>query len=121
MHAPPKPSYAVLEPNDLAHYDGFLLGIPTRFGNMPAQFKVRIYFLSFCFFIGLELGFCRPSGMAPASSGNRASCTASPLACLSRPVAPVVARRQLSFHPSRPWLIMASTLFPLATQLPSDS
>jgi hypothetical protein len=56
MHAPPKPDYPVLAPNDLAHYDGFLLGVPTRFGNMPAQFKVRIYSLSFCL-IGLELAF----------------------------------------------------------------
>jgi NAD(P)H dehydrogenase (quinone) len=39
MHAPPKPNYPVLQPNDLANYDGFILGIPTRFGNMPAQFK----------------------------------------------------------------------------------
>lgn len=45
MHAPPKPNYPVLQPNDAAHYDGLLLGVPTRYGNMPAQFKVRIYFL----------------------------------------------------------------------------
>jgi multimeric flavodoxin WrbA len=120
MHAPPKPNYPVLQPNDLANYDGFILGIPTRFGNMPAQFKVRIYFLSFCFHRA-RTGFCRPSGMAPASSGNRASYTASPLVCLSRQVAPVVARRQLSFQPSRPWLIMASITFPLAMRLPLDS
>ena len=72
MHAPPKPNYPVLQPNDLAHYDGFLLGVPTRFGNMPAQFKVRIYFLPFCL-QRAGTGFCRPSGMAPASSGNRES------------------------------------------------
>jgi NAD(P)H dehydrogenase (quinone) len=39
MHAPPKPNYPVLQPGDLANYDGFILGVPTRFGNMPAQFK----------------------------------------------------------------------------------
>ena len=57
MHAPPKPSYPVLAPNDLAHYDAFLLGVPTRFGSMPAQFKVRICLVFFLVFIGLELGF----------------------------------------------------------------
>ena len=57
MHAPPKPSYPVLAPNDLAHYDAFLLGVPTRFGSMPAQFKVRIYSVCSLVFIGLELGF----------------------------------------------------------------
>jgi len=39
MYAPPKPDYPILAPNDLAHFDGVLYGIPTRFGNMPAQFK----------------------------------------------------------------------------------
>ena len=47
MHAPPKPNYPILSPNDLANYDGFILGIPTRFGNFPAQWKVRIYPISF--------------------------------------------------------------------------
>jgi multimeric flavodoxin WrbA len=49
MHAPPKPDYPVLAPNDLAHFDGFLCGIPTRYGNFPAQWKVRIYFITFRF------------------------------------------------------------------------
>lgn len=41
MHAPPKPTdIKVLDdPETLAAYDGFLLGIPTRFGNFPAQWK----------------------------------------------------------------------------------
>jgi len=39
MHAPPKPDYPVIKPEDLTHYDAFLLGIPTRYGNMPAQWK----------------------------------------------------------------------------------
>jgi NAD(P)H dehydrogenase (quinone) len=44
MYAPPKDaSVPVLEdPTTLEEYDGFLFGIPTRFGNMPAQWKVRI-------------------------------------------------------------------------------
>ncbi|KAI0310283.1 NADH-quinone oxidoreductase [Amylostereum chailletii] len=39
MYAPPKPDYPVLAPADLAQFDAFLLGIPTRFGNFPAQWK----------------------------------------------------------------------------------
>lgn len=74
MHAPPKPDYPVLQPNDLANFDGFICGIPTRFGCMPAQFKVGIYIFSFLNFIGLEPAFlARPSGMVLAISGNRAS------------------------------------------------
>lgn len=39
LHAPPKPSYPVLQPADLAQFDAFIFGIPTRFGNFPAQWK----------------------------------------------------------------------------------
>ncbi|GAB4818616.1 hypothetical protein N2152v2_005662 [Parachlorella kessleri] len=41
MKAPPKPwpEIPVMEPNKLPEYDGFLFGIPTRFGMMPAQMK----------------------------------------------------------------------------------
>ncbi|KAA1473586.1 flavo protein WrbA [Dentipellis sp. KUC8613] len=39
MYAPPKPDYPVLAPADIAQFDAFLLGIPTRFGNFPAQWK----------------------------------------------------------------------------------
>ncbi|KAI0915608.1 Minor allergen Alt a 7 [Taiwanofungus camphoratus] len=39
MGAPPKPAYPVLEPTDLPKFDAFIFGIPTRYGNMPAQFK----------------------------------------------------------------------------------
>ncbi|KAJ5718876.1 Minor allergen Alt a 7 [Penicillium malachiteum] len=39
MHAPPKPDYPVAEPNDLLQYDAILFGIPTRYGNFPAQWK----------------------------------------------------------------------------------
>lgn len=40
MHAPPKPAYAIITPQELATYDAFLMGIPTRYGNFPAQWKV---------------------------------------------------------------------------------
>ncbi|KAI8888295.1 benzoquinone reductase [Backusella circina FSU 941] len=39
MHAPPKPDVPVITVADLNDADGFLFGIPTRFGTMPAQIK----------------------------------------------------------------------------------
>ncbi|KAI5954406.1 hypothetical protein KGF54_002181 [Candida jiufengensis] len=39
LHAPPKPNYPIATPETLKEYDAFLFGIPTRFGNFPAQFK----------------------------------------------------------------------------------
>ncbi|KAJ1911406.1 hypothetical protein IWQ60_010151 [Tieghemiomyces parasiticus] len=39
MHAPAKPNVPILVPEDLAAADAFLFGIPTRFGNMPEQWK----------------------------------------------------------------------------------
>lgn len=41
MHAPAKDEKIpeIPSPNTLAEYDGFLLGIPTRYGNFPAQWK----------------------------------------------------------------------------------
>ncbi|RFU25333.1 hypothetical protein B7463_g11001, partial [Scytalidium lignicola] len=40
MHAPPKPSnIPVASAEILTNYDAFLFGIPTRYGNFPAQWK----------------------------------------------------------------------------------
>ncbi|KAL9006487.1 MAG: hypothetical protein Q9188_000724 [Gyalolechia gomerana] len=40
MHAPPKDSsIPTITPAKLQEYDGVLLGIPTRYGNFPAQWK----------------------------------------------------------------------------------
>ena len=42
MHAPPKDidkAPILSDPFKLKDYDGFLFGIPTRFGNLPAQWK----------------------------------------------------------------------------------
>lgn len=46
MHAPAKPTdVPVLDnPDTLKDYDGFLLGIPTRYGNFPAQWKVCLIY-----------------------------------------------------------------------------
>jgi NAD(P)H dehydrogenase (quinone) len=40
MHAPPKTSYPTITPDILATYDAILVGVPTRYGNMPGQWKV---------------------------------------------------------------------------------
>ncbi|TFL02209.1 NADH-quinone oxidoreductase [Pterulicium gracile] len=39
MKAPLQPNYPIFKPADLEKYDAFIFGIPTRFGNMPAQWK----------------------------------------------------------------------------------
>ncbi|KAK7421690.1 flavodoxin-like fold protein [Neonectria magnoliae] len=41
MRAPPKPTDVPVlsDPTTLEAYDGFLLGIPTRYGNFPTQWK----------------------------------------------------------------------------------
>ncbi|MCJ1373319.1 Minor allergen Alt a 7 [Loxospora ochrophaea] len=40
MHAPPKDSsIPTITAAKLAEYDAFLLGVPTRYGNFPAQWK----------------------------------------------------------------------------------
>ena len=39
MHAPPKKDIPIVKPETLEQYDGFLLGIPTRYGSLPAQWK----------------------------------------------------------------------------------
>jgi len=39
MYAAPKPSFPIITPDELAKYDAFLMGVPTRYGNFPAQWK----------------------------------------------------------------------------------
>ncbi|KAJ7921527.1 flavoprotein WrbA [Mycena leptocephala] len=39
MYAPAKPAYPIITPDELAKYDAFIMGVPTRFGNFPAQWK----------------------------------------------------------------------------------
>ncbi|EER35845.1 protoplast secreted protein 2 precursor [Candida tropicalis MYA-3404] len=39
MHAPARPNYPIASAETLTQYDAFLFGIPTRFGNFPAQWK----------------------------------------------------------------------------------
>lgn len=39
LYAPPKPAYPLITPDELATYDAFLFGIPTRYGNQSAQWR----------------------------------------------------------------------------------
>lgn len=39
LHAPEKPKYPIATLDTLTGYDAFLFGVPTRFGNYPAQWK----------------------------------------------------------------------------------
>lgn len=39
MHAPAKPNYPIATVDTLTQYNAFLFGVPTRFGNFPAQWK----------------------------------------------------------------------------------
>ncbi|EEB95358.1 hypothetical protein MPER_05683 [Moniliophthora perniciosa FA553] len=39
MHAPPKPNYPIISTAELPNFDAFIFGIPTRYGNFPAQWK----------------------------------------------------------------------------------
>ncbi|KNE73183.1 NAD(P)H:quinone oxidoreductase, type IV [Allomyces macrogynus ATCC 38327] len=39
MHAPPAPDVPIATPETLTSHDGFVFGIPTRFGMLPAQLK----------------------------------------------------------------------------------
>lgn len=39
MHAPAKPAYPIITPSELANFDAFIFGVPTRYGNFPAQWK----------------------------------------------------------------------------------
>lgn len=44
LYAPAKPNYPIITPEELVNFDAFLFGIPTRYGNFPAQWKVRYLF-----------------------------------------------------------------------------
>jgi NAD(P)H dehydrogenase (quinone) len=42
MHAPGKPDYPTISAKELTAFDAFLLGIPTRYGSFPGQWKAFI-------------------------------------------------------------------------------
>ena len=113
MHAPAKPDYPVITPAELPNFDAFIFGIPTRYGNFPAQWKVRFRFLPSRRDVRVQ--GCLPgralasrvvgpiwltpvspairlSGTPPVRSGPRARSQASTRACSSRLVHPVEDR-----------------------------
>lgn len=94
LGAPPKPSYKTINNEDLTKYDAYLLGIPTRFGNMPGQWKVRLS-LSSSRNNSKLTPISRRSGMLLVASGLRVPSLASTLASLSQPDPMVVVRRPL--------------------------
>ena len=50
MHVPKNrmtSEYPTASPNTLETHDAYLFGIPTRYGNMPTQFKVCLNYSHF--------------------------------------------------------------------------
>ncbi|KAF8737109.1 hypothetical protein AX14_013465 [Amanita brunnescens Koide BX004] len=39
LGAPEKPNYPIISAKELPNFDGYLFGIPTRYGNFPGQWK----------------------------------------------------------------------------------
>jgi NAD(P)H dehydrogenase (quinone) len=48
MHAPAKSDHPIATAQTLVDHDAFLFGVPTRYGNMPTQFKVISIHLVLC-------------------------------------------------------------------------
>lgn len=50
MHAPAKDDLPIITLDEFVKYDAYLFGIPDRYGNFPAQWRVRslFFFISFC-------------------------------------------------------------------------
>jgi len=58
MHVPKDrmtSEYPIASPDTLEAYDAYLFGIPTRFGNMPTQFRVLLN--SIVIFAGIDHDF----------------------------------------------------------------
>lgn len=43
VRAPPKPEYPIATLDTMREHDAFLFGVPTRYGNMPVQWKVHFH------------------------------------------------------------------------------
>ena len=89
---PPKPDYPIITPGELTNFDAYLLGIPTRYGSLPAQWKV-----SADPFVSLAtadlMRTCRHSGMPRGNSGPRVRSMENSRACSSPRALPVVAKK----------------------------
>ena len=92
MHAPPKPDYPVIQANDLPKFDAFLFGIPTRYGNFPAQWKVCECVDSAIIACFSYLLVLRHSGIRLVGCGRKALSLASTPAFSSRLALPEEAK-----------------------------
>lgn len=97
MHAPSKGDYPIATPEVLTQYNAFLFGIPTRYGNMPAQWKVRLLLSPFIFcIINLIMAInYRLYGTLLVNCGLLASSQASMLGCSYRLLGMVEVKNQL--------------------------
>lgn len=79
MHAPPKDSSipTLEDPKTLEQYDGVLFGMPTRYGNFPAQWKI--------FWVSLISDPCNPPGICHRGEANFYSLDRTRLAINGRP------------------------------------
>ena len=70
MKAPAKKKFPIATNQTLVDFDAFLFGFPTRFGNMPAQMKVRFFYVGL-FIHSIHIIFClnRHFGMLLAAFG----------------------------------------------------
>lgn len=120
MYAPPKPGYPVISAADLPQFDGIIFGIPTRFGNFPAQWKVRTIFpcLLNARLMPMPL---RLSGIPLDSSGRRVRSRASTPQSSSHLPAKVAGRRRQSQMPSPLLCTTVFFMFPWDTRGPSLS
>ena len=55
MHAVKKKDFPIAKRETLTQYDAFLFGVPTRFGNMPAQIKVRYFCIHLCVYVFIRI------------------------------------------------------------------
>lgn len=80
MYAPAKPNYPIITPDIIATFDAFILGIPTRYGNMPAQWKVNLI-TSTSSSQGLTKTLPRHSGILLVNYGREENSQANMLDC----------------------------------------
>lgn len=111
MYAPPKPPYPILEPKDLPQFDAFLLGIPTRFGNFPEQWKVCPLTTEAEKARTHPVRSPRHSGTPPASCGPRVRWQANTPRYLCQAREWVADRRLRSPMRCLPWFTTASSSY----------
>ena len=76
MHAAPKPAYPIATPETLTQYKAFMLGIPTRYGNFPAQMKAFWDSTGHLWMQGALIGKCCGIFVSTASPGGGQETTA---------------------------------------------